>query len=337
MAHTSTEEERLDKLEAQLEASQRSMRESIAVEVGAAVKGAVAVMQQTLINRFSTTFEEISKQQGEKLALATSRLESRLNRSRDIQETLISTMRDEQLKFLADIKSTLSNLSYGPSKQPGASQIIDDGGVGVGEGSSSGAGKKVGGFVLNGSGSGIGPGFRGGGLGHGSGFEGNIGNNRNNWRHKKLDMPLFDGTNPDGWILIVERFFSFYGLTEAEKVEATVVALEGSALLWFQWEHRRRPIERWEQVKMLLRRHFRSTSTGTLQEQWLAHCQGGTVSDYCLKFIELLAPLDNVSEELSLGQFLNVLRDNIRAEVRLLSPLTVDHAMDLAHMVEDKL
>lgn len=161
--------------------------------------------------------------------------------------------------------------------------------------------------------------------------------NRNQWRHKKLDLPLFDGENPDGWILRAERFFEFYGLSEKEKVEATIVALEDKALLWFQWEHRRRPIESWEQVKRLLRRQFRSQSNGTLQEQWLAHRQGGTVSDYRLKFIELLAPLDNVSEELSLGQFLNGLREDIKAEVRLLCPLTVDHAMELAHMVEDKM
>lgn len=38
-----------------------------------------------------------------------------------------------------------------------------------------------------------------------------------------------------------------------------------------------------------------------------------------------------------MGQFLNGLKDEIRAEVRLLGPLTVDHAMELAHMVEDKL
>lgn len=138
-------------------------------------------------------------------------------------------------------------------------------------------------------------------------------------------MPLFDDTNPDGLILRAERFFNFYGLTVGEKVEAIVVALEGQALLWFQWEHRRRPIESWEQVKALLRRHFCSKSTGTLQEQWLAHRQGGTVSDYRLKFVELLAPLDNVSEKLSLGQFLKGLREDNKAEVWLLSPLTVDH------------
>lgn len=46
-------------------------------------------------------------------------------------------------------------------------------------------------------------------------------------------MPLFDGTNPDGYILMVERYFQFYRLTEKDKVEEAIVALEGDALLWF--------------------------------------------------------------------------------------------------------
>lgn len=48
-------------------------------------------------------------------------------------------------------------------------------------------------------------GFNGGGVGC------------SNWRYKGLDLPLFDGTNPDGWILRAERYFNFYRLTEEEK------------------------------------------------------------------------------------------------------------------------
>lgn len=74
-----------------------------------------------------------------------------------------------------------------------------------------------------------------------------------------------------------------------------------------------------------------------LQEQWLSHNQTGTISEYILKFIELLASLENVSEELALGQFLNGLKSEIRAEVRLFGHVSVDHAMELALMVEDKI
>ncbi|CAH1444807.1 unnamed protein product [Lactuca virosa] len=54
-----------------------------------------------------------------------------------------------------------------------------------------------------------------------------------NWRFPKLDMPLFDEENPDGWILLAECYFNFYRLSDVYKMEAAVVALEGDALLWY--------------------------------------------------------------------------------------------------------
>lgn len=57
--------------------------------------------------------------------------------------------------------------------------------------------------------------FDGGGFGGGRGgssYRGGHSGPGGNWRHKKLDMPTFDGTNPDGWVLRGERFFAFYGL-----------------------------------------------------------------------------------------------------------------------------
>lgn len=182
------------------------------------------------------------------------------------------------------------------------------------------------------------------------GFEGaNLGENRfgvdggrrdgggRNWRYRKLDMPLFDGNHPDGWVLRVERYFSFYELVEEEKIEAAVVSLEGDALLWYQWEDRRRPIRRWEEMKAMVLRQFRPALAGSLHEQWLAVEQKRTVIEYRRNFIEMAAPLENVPEALALGHFLNGLKPNIRAEVRLLGPRNLDHAMDLAIMAEDKL
>lgn len=87
----------------------------------------------------------------------------------------------------------------------------------------------------------------------------------------------------------------------------------------------------------MVRRQFRSTATGTLHEQWSSHKQTGTVVDYRRKFIELLAPLERVPEEIAKGQFLNGLKEEIKVEVRLLGPKNLDNAMDLALMVEDKL
>lgn len=124
---------------------------------------------------------------------------------------------------------------------------------------------------------------------------------------------------------------------EEEKIEAAVVSFEGDALLWYLWEDRRRPIRRWEEMKAMVLRQFRPALAGSLHEQWLAVEQKGTVSEYRRNFIEMAAPLENVPEALALGHFLNGLKPNIRAEVRLLWPRNLDHAMDLAIMAEDKL
>ena len=54
---------------------------------------------------------------------------------------------------------------------------------------------------------------------------------RTDFRFRRLEMPLFDGTNPDGWILKAERYFAFHRFTNDEKLEAAVVAFEGDALV----------------------------------------------------------------------------------------------------------
>ncbi|CAI9269565.1 unnamed protein product [Lactuca saligna] len=59
---------------------------------------------------------------------------------------------------------------------------------------------------------------------------------------EELEMPLFDGNQSD-WILEAEWYFSFYGLREEDKLDVAVMALQGDALLWYEWEHRRRSIK----------------------------------------------------------------------------------------------
>ncbi|KAL2905021.1 Protein transport protein BOS1, partial [Bienertia sinuspersici] len=235
------------------------------------------------------------------------RMEGRLNRSREEQELSLEQFRAEQRAFQEEICHTLAHKETPHSS--GESLVRK------------GVGRHIGGIGGNEGGSG--GGTNGGGA---------------SWRLKKLDLPLFEGNYPDGWILRAERYFQFYWLSEEEKLEAAVVALEGDALFWYQWENRRRSFTRWEEMKSMVLSQFRSTSTGSLYEQWLDHRQTGECQclEYRWKFIELLAPLEEIAEEVSKGQFVNGLKDEIRAKIRLLGPNTLDDAMDLALKVEDK-
>lgn len=64
---------------------------------------------------------------------------------------------------------------------------------------------------------------------------------RDGQRYRRLEMPVFDGEDPMGWVFRMERY-SVNGISEAEKLDAAIVGLEGKALNWFQWAKTRAPI-----------------------------------------------------------------------------------------------
>ncbi|KAL9444267.1 hypothetical protein AB3S75_017449 [Citrus x aurantiifolia] len=163
------------------------------------------------------------------------------------------------------------------------------------------------------------------------------GGTRHEFRFRKLEMPQFDGSNPDGWILKAERYFSVHRLTNEEKLEAAIMAFEGDALLWYQWENKKRSMMVWEEMRVLILKQFRVIQAGSLHEQWLALTQSSSVREYRQKFIELSAPLENITEELALGNFINGLKPEIRVEVRILEPSNLGRAMELAQKIDEKL
>lgn len=66
---------------------------------------------------------------------------------------------------------------------------------------------------------------------------------------------------------------------------------------------------------------IKEISRGSLYEQWLSTHQTSSVQEYRRKFIETATPLERVKKEMLMGQFLHGLKEEIKAEVRLLNPL----------------
>ena len=76
---------------------------------------------------------------------------------------------------------------------------------------------------------------------------------------RRLEMPIFEGENPDDWIFGAERYFTVNQLTKEEKIESMALCFEAAALAWFQWESRRRGIRSWEGLKQGILGRLRST------------------------------------------------------------------------------
>ena len=67
---------------------------------------------------------------------------------------------------------------------------------------------------------------------------------------RKLDMPIFNGETPEGWVFQAERYFHLNQLMEEEKQLAGVVCLDGDALTWFGWRETRKEFASWTELKV---------------------------------------------------------------------------------------
>lgn len=284
----------------QVEEAVTELRKSMMDEVASAVSRAANEMQQTLVSQITSSLDQV-----------TQKLQIRINRVRENNENLISEVTRRQDELQLEMRTTISSLKQMRNGSQAKMGSLGSQGDRTGMGAQN---STFGGLGLQGSNSrnkdkekvDDNPGG-GGGCNYGG-----------NWRYRKLDLPQFDGTNPDGWLLRAERYFAFYKLTNEEKLEATVVGFDGDALLWYQWKHRRRPIRTWEDMRSLICSNFdHYTQAGTLCEQWLAVKQTGTVAKFKRQFIEMAAPLERIPENILMGHFVNGLNEDIRAEVRM--------------------
>lgn len=53
--------------------------------------------------------------------------------------------------------------------------------------------------------------------------------------YRRMEMLVFDGSEPDSWIVCIDRYFDINRVPVGERLEAAVVAMDGHALAWWQW------------------------------------------------------------------------------------------------------
>ncbi|KAF7815055.1 Retrotransposable element Tf2 [Senna tora] len=161
-------------------------------------------------------------------------------------------------------------------------------------------------------------------------------NDSDSSKYRKLELPIFDGDEAIGWLFKVERYFTLNKMSDDEKLEAVAVCLEGKALNWLQWLETKMVIVSWEVFKNELLRRFHQAQRGNGYEMLMALKQEGSVAEYREKFELLSAPLKNAPEEMLLGAYQNGLKDEIRAELRMVKAQNLMEVMDMAQQIEER-
>ena len=151
-----------------------------------------------------------------------------------------------------------------------------------------------------------------------------------------VELPIFSGDDPTGWLFRAERYFAINGITVEKRVISAAVCMEGMALVWFQWVEARKPNLSWGEFQNMLLERFRSSQDGTAYEELIGLRQLSSVADYRHRFELLSAPLKDMSDELLMGAFINGLREEVKAKLILIGPKDLAHASSLAQKIEDK-
>jgi hypothetical protein len=133
---------------------------------------------------------------------------------------------------------------------------------------------------------------------------------------KKVELPMFDGDDPAGWISRAEVYFWVQGTTPKVKVCLAQLCMEGATIHFFNSLINDEEGLTWEQLKHALLERYGGHGDGDVYEQLTALKQKGSVDDYITEFEYLTAQIPRLPEKQFQGYFLNRLKEEVKGKVQ---------------------
>ncbi|CAH9097472.1 unnamed protein product [Cuscuta epithymum] len=158
------------------------------------------------------------------------------------------------------------------------------------------------------------------------------------WNEKsgrKVDLPLFNGTDAYGWTIKVERFFKLNKIVEEDKLELVTLAMEGRVLNWYQWWEEHANVRSWVLFKEALLKRFEPGLDQDPYGPLLNLKQTGSVMDYRDEFELVAAPLKHTDVQILEGIFMKGLKAEIKAELKKNPVRTLTEVMNKALRIEE--
>lgn len=157
---------------------------------------------------------------------------------------------------------------------------------------------------------------------------------------KKIELPMFDGNDPAGWISRVEVYFRVQDTKPEVRMNLAQLCMEGSTIHFFNSLLDEDEEMSWEQLKRELMDRYGGMGEGDIFEQLTSLRQKGSVEEYIERFELLTAQVRKLPEEQFFGYFIHGLKENIRGRVRsmkALGPISRSRLMNLVRAIEMEL
>lgn len=155
-------------------------------------------------------------------------------------------------------------------------------------------------------------------------------------RLPKLEIPLFSGEDVLSWIFQIEHFFSHHTTPEDQKILIAAFYMTGEALQWYHWLFATEQLTTWEAFVRLAEIRFGPSKFINREARLYKLKQQSSVTAYMSDFECLSTRIIGLRPSSLLNCFLSGLRDDIQRELYILRPETLEDAMGLAKIVEDK-
>ena len=152
---------------------------------------------------------------------------------------------------------------------------------------------------------------------------------------RKIELPMFSKEHAYGWLTRVGQYFGINGVDDIDKLELVLVALEGEALVWFQWWEDKVPCPTWREFKEDLVKRFQLEVAQNPMEPILSVRQTGSVCQYRKEFELMVSAKRNLSIEVVMGIFLHGLKEEIWAKLKVNQFRSLNTLMDKALELEE--
>ncbi|XP_058775850.1 uncharacterized protein LOC131650137 [Vicia villosa] len=156
-------------------------------------------------------------------------------------------------------------------------------------------------------------------------------------RTPKLELPMFDGSEPLDWLFQAEQFFNFYNMPPENRLSLISFYMKGAALSWFKWMHHSHLLMDWASFTRALELRFGPSTYDNHQAELFKLKQDGTVVEYQTKFEQLGNQVVGLPHDAILNCFISGLNADIRNEMAIQKPTNISQAIGLAKLIEAKL
>ncbi|GJS12000.1 transposon ty3-G gag-pol polyprotein [Tanacetum coccineum] len=156
-------------------------------------------------------------------------------------------------------------------------------------------------------------------------------------RAMRLDVPKFNGADPDSWIFSINEYFELLDTPVDQRLKVVGFNLEGEAAEWFRWMTRNKLINTWDGFLENVLNRFGPSKYEDPQGTLSKLLQTGTVAQYQAEFEKLMNRVTDISEALLISFYISGLKPNLQRELLVSKPTTLGEAFSLATVTEARL